>query len=374
MKQKKIRIDFAKHAWRYEFTKNFFEIIEAKQVKKTIWKKCVIYSTVANIMGFQMIEKSTTLSEKFTNYEKMFFQKKTHVFNDHKKNDHVINIRNIDFSYGSLYNLLISKLQILRKNLDDVLSKKWIRHSISSAEASIFFVSKKNGGLRLCVDYWELNKIMRKNQHFFSLITQILNQLNGAKYFIKLGLKNAYHRIRIWKGDEWKTTFQTTYGHFEYQIMSFELANASVTFQTYINKVLSGLIDTICVVYLNDILIYFKNRNSHVKHVKRILNHFKKYDLYVKLNKCEFFKNFVEYLGFIIKNNGISMNLRQIEIIRDWSELKSFKNIQIFLEFVNFYKKFIHWYSHIIMFLTNMLKDMKKNVKKKSFFMNNITK
>ena len=124
--------------------------------------------------------------------------------------------------------------------------------------------------------------------------------------------------------------------------MFFGLANASVTFQTYINKVLFELIDTICVVYLNDILIYFKNRNSHVKHVKQILNHFRKYDLYVKLNKCEFFKDFVEYFDFIIKNDNISMNFHQIEIVRNWPELRSFKNIQIFLKFVNFYKKFIH--------------------------------
>ena len=124
--------------------------------------------------------------------------------------------------------------------------------------------------------------------------------------------------------------------------MSFGLANASATFQAYINKILFGLIDTICVVYLNDILIYSKDKDSHVKHVKQILNHFRKYDLYVKLSKCEFFKNFVEYLDFIIKNDGISMNPRRIKTVRDWPELKSFKDIQIFLKFVNFYKKFIY--------------------------------
>ena len=88
----------------------------------------------------------------------------------------------------------------------------------------------------------------------------------------------------------------------------------------------------------------------------------------IKSNKCEFFQNFVEYFDFIIKNDNISMNFRQIEIIRNWSELKSFKNIQKFLKFVNFYKKFIHEYSHIIMFLTNMLKNMKKMFKKNYFY------
>ena len=186
-------------------------------------------------MSFQIVEKSTVLSKKFIDYEKMFFQKKTCVFNDYKKNDHAIDIENIDFSYESLYNFLIPKLQILKKYLDDVLSKKWIRHSINFAKAPIFFLFKKNGGLRLCIDYQKLNKIMRKNRHFLFLIIQILNQLNGVKYFIELGLWNAYHRIHIQKNDEWKTAFWTTYEHFKYQIMFFELANAFATFQAYID-------------------------------------------------------------------------------------------------------------------------------------------
>ena len=118
-----------------------------------------------------MIEKSTTLSKKFIDYENMFFQKKTYVFNDCKKNDHAIDVENIDFLYKSLYNLLILKLQILRKYLDNVLSKKWIRHSINFAKTLIFFVFKKNDELRLCVNYQKLNKIIKKNQHSFFLIT-----------------------------------------------------------------------------------------------------------------------------------------------------------------------------------------------------------
>ena len=170
--------------------------------------------------------------------------------------------------------------------------------------------------MRLYVNYQKLNKITKKNQHFLFLITKILNQLNGVKYFIKLDLKKAYHQIHIQKNDEQKMTFQMIYEYFEYQILFFELINAFTTFQTYINKILSELID-IRVFYLNNILIYFKNKNSHVKHVKQILNHFQKYDLYVKLNKCEFFKNIIEYFDFIIKNDNISMNFRQIKIIKD---------------------------------------------------------
>ena len=127
----------------------------------------------------------------------------------------------------------------------------------------MLFVPKKDGGLRLCVNYRGLNAITIKNRHPLPLITETLDRLCGSKCFTKLDLKDAYHRIRIKADDEWKTAFRTRYGHFEYQVMPFGLANASTTFQAYINKALRGLIDVICVVYLDDILIYSSDPAHH---------------------------------------------------------------------------------------------------------------
>ncbi len=154
----------------------------------------------------------------------------------------------------------------------------------------MLFVLKKNEKLRLCVDYRDLNKITRKNRHFLSLIIQMLNQLKNCRFFIKIDLTNAYNRIRIKKNDEWKTTFRIRYEHFEYLMMFFDLTNASITFQVYINKAFNELIDDFCVMYLNDILIFFKNKESHVKHIRKMLKRLRANNLFTNLEKCFFFQ------------------------------------------------------------------------------------
>ena len=123
----------------------------------------------------------------------------------------------------------------MRDYIKDSLKKGWIRRSISPAGAPILFVAKKGGGLRLCVDYRGLNAITVKNRHALPLIDETLDRLVGAVVYTKLDMKDAYHRIRIKAGDEWKTAFRTRYGHFEYLVMPFGLANAPATFQGYIS-------------------------------------------------------------------------------------------------------------------------------------------
>ena len=151
-------------------------------------------------------------------------------------------------------------------------SKRWIRRSISPAGATMLFVAKKGGGLRLCVDYRGLNAITVKNRHALPLIDETLDRLVGAVIYTKLDMKDAYHRIRIKAGDECKTDFRTRYGHFEYLVMPFGLANAPATFQGYISQALAGLVDTICVIYLDDILIYSVDTKAHEGHVKQVLD------------------------------------------------------------------------------------------------------
>ena len=177
-------------------------------------------------------------------------------------------------------------------------------------DASILFILKKNDSLHLCINYWDLNKITVKNHHSLSLISETLNRLSWVKQFIKLNLKNAYHHFRIQREDEWKTTFCTCYDHFKYIIMLFDLINASVIFQTYINKILSKLLNDFCVVYLNNILIFFVEKTDHVDHVKQILKRLRKFKLYASLKKCTFFITKVNFLEFIIFTESILMNLQ----------------------------------------------------------------
>ncbi|UPX10501.1 uncharacterized protein EKO05_0001158 [Ascochyta rabiei] len=150
--------------------------------------------------------------------------------------------------------------------------------------------------MRLCVDYWGLNKITIKNRYPIPLVSEIMDRLSKAKVFTKLDLRDAYHRLQIKEGDEWKTAFKTRYGHFEYLVMPFGLANAPATFQSYIHRALGGLLDRICVVYLDDILIYSQNEEDHDKHVEEVLDCLVEWGMFAK----RFIFNYLEIVQPLI--------------------------------------------------------------------------
>ncbi|KAM0709942.1 hypothetical protein Q7P35_003986 [Cladosporium inversicolor] len=171
--------------------------------------------------------------------------------------DHAIDLEpNERPPFRPLYNLSVKELAALREYIEQALKNGWIKRSVSEAGAPILFVLKKDGSLRLCVDYRGLNAITKKNWHPLPLISETLDRLGYATVFSALDLKDAYHRIPIKRGDEWKTAFRTRYSHFEYCVMPFGLTNAPATFQAYINRAMAGLVDICCVVYLDDILVY----------------------------------------------------------------------------------------------------------------------
>jgi len=262
---------------------------------------------------------------------------------------------------------LNTKLMTLKQYLNNVLAKEWIKHFVSSTDASILFILKKNDSLHLCMNYWDLNKIIVKNHHSLSLISETLDRLSKVKQFTKLNLKNIYHCLRIWHEDEWKMMFHTHYNHFKYMIMLFDLINTSVIFQTYINKILTKLLNDFCVIYLNDILIFFVEKTDHVNHVKQILEKLRKFKLYASLKKCEFFIIKVNFLKFVVFTKSVSMNLSRINIIKTWFRSKMYQEIQVFLRFINFYQRFIHHYFQIAESLTELLKNSVKDVKISSF-------
>ncbi len=310
--------------------------------------------------------ETQTLLVELKEYENVFLTESVDKLSLHEDHDHAIEII-AESSYKSLYNLLNTKLTTLRQYLDDVLAKEWIKHFISLTDVSILFIFKKNDSLHLCMNYQDLNKITVKNRHSLSLISETLDRLNRVKQFTKLNLKNVYHCLRIQHEDEWKMTFHIHYNHFEYMIMSFNLINVSIIFQTYINKILTELLNNFYVVYLNDILIFFVKKIDHVDHVKQILKRLRKFKLYASLKKCEFFITKVNFLEFVIFTKSVSMNLSRIDIIKTWFRLKMYWEIQVFLRFVNFYRRFIHHYSQIAESLTELLRDSVKDVKMSLF-------
>src|SRR5690606_1713953 len=228
----------------------------------------------------------------------------------------------------------------------------------SPCAAPILFAKKKDGTLRLCIDYRALNKITVKNRYPLLLIGETLDQLKGAKYFTKLDLCGAYNLIRIAKGDEWKTAFRTRYGLFEYLVMPFGLTNAPATFQTYMNDTLREYLDRFCVVYLDDILIYSKTLSEHKDHVKAVLEKLKQAGLYLKAKKCEFTTQRTEFLGYVITPEGTDMDKSKDMAILEWPEPKTIKQLRGFLGLATYYRRFIKNYSKIAKPLTDCLKNL----------------
>jgi hypothetical protein len=208
-------------------------------------------------------------------------------------------------------------LEVLRKYLAEYMARGWIRRSRSPAGALILFVKKKDGSIRLCVDYCGLNRITIKNCYPLPLISESLERLAQAKFYTKLDVREAYHRIRIREGDEWKTAFCTRYGYFEYIVMPFGLTNAPAQFQAYMNEALVGLVDITCIVYLDNVLIFLETEKEYVSYVREVLQQLREAKLFVKLLKCKWHTQCTEYLGYIVLLEGISIDKDRVKTISE---------------------------------------------------------
>ena len=235
----------------------------------------------------------------------------------------------------------------MKKYIDDSLAAGIIRPSSSPAGAGFFFVDKKDKSLRPCIDYRGLNDITIKNRYPLPLIASAFESLQGAKWFTKLDLRNAYHLVRIREGDEWKTAFNTPSGHYEYLVMPFGLTNAPGVFQALVNDVLRDFLNDFVFVYLDDILIFSPDEQAHIQHVTQVLQRLLQHQLYVKAEKCEFHVHSVSFLGFRVSQGKVAMDQEKVRAVADWQVPTSRKEVQRFLGFANFYRKFIRNFSSI---------------------------
>ena len=319
-------------------------------------------------------ETSTEISFELNTFENVFSNKIAITLSSHDEHDHAINFMSKkSFSFESLYNMSQTKFDVLQKYIRENLTLNRIKHSIVDVDTSILFTSKKDDELKFCVNYKNLNVVIIKNKMSLSLIDETLNRLMKVVYFIKLNFKNAYYRIKIKIKNEWKTIFRTRYELFEYVVMSFELINASTIFQSLMNKILIELINKFCVLFLNDIFIYFHIKKKYWRQVKTILKRLRKFNFFVNLIKCKFMQKSIEFLNYIINNKNISMNMKRINVIKSWSSFENFKKFQIFLKFANFYRKFIVKYAKISRSLFELLKDNKNEKQIDEFIWNEKT-
>ena len=191
----------------------------------------------------------------------------------------------------------------MKKYLEENLAKGFIERSESPAGATVLFVKKKDGSLRLCVDYRGLNRVAVPNRCPLPLISETLDRLYGCSIFTKMDMRGAYNLLRIAEGDEWKTAFRTRYRHHHYRVMPFGLCNAPASFQAFVNDTLREYLDTFLVVYLDDTLVFSKNEKEHEHHVKLVLKKLQDAKLSLKLEKCEFDVTSVQFLGFTIEKS-----------------------------------------------------------------------
>ena len=218
------------------------------------------------------------------------------------------------------------------------------------------FVLKKDGGLRPYIDYRKLNAIIKKNRYPLLRIDTLMNRLLHAKWFTAIDIMDAYNRVRMKEGEEWKTAFRTVYGLYEYLVMPFGLTNAPATFQELINNTLKEYLGDFVVAYLDDILIFSDTYEEHVQHVKKVLKKLQGVDLPVKLSKCEFHKHSVKFLGYLISEHGIQADPDKVKAIKEWPIPTCLKDVQAFVGLANFYRKLLGGFSELAAPLTELSK------------------
>jgi hypothetical protein len=229
------------------------------------------------------------------------------------------------------YRMPPNELAELKIQLQDLVSKGFIRPSSSPWGCPAIFVNKKDQTLRMCVDYRPLNEVTIKNKYPLPRIDILFDQLTGARVFSKIDLRSGYHQIRIRPEDIPKTAFTTRYGLFEYLVMSFGLTNAPAHFTYLMNSVFMSELDKFVVVFIDDILIYLKNEEEHAQHLRVILTRLREHQLYAKFSKCAFWLEEIQFLGHVLSAKRIAVDPSKVKDILEWKPPTTVHQVRSFL-------------------------------------------
>jgi hypothetical protein len=258
------------------------------------------------------------------------------------------------------YRMSSVELIELKKQLEELVKSGFIQPSKSPFGAPILFVKKKDGTMRMCVDYRALNNITIKNKYPLPHVDELFDRLQGSKYFSKIDLRSGYHQIRIDPSDVSKTAFRTRYGHYEFLVLPFGLTNAPATFMHLMHQTFRDQLDNFVIVFLDDILIFSKSLEEHKDHVSKVLEILRREKLYAKVSKCELFKTEVEFLGHYVGRNGLRMMEDKVKAVIDWPIPTKPTEVRSFLGTIGYYRKFIKNFSSIAAPLTDLTKDTVK--------------
>jgi len=292
---------------------------------------------------------TTPLPTYVAEFQSVFAKEDFDILPEHRKWDHAIElIPGAEPKSLKVYPLSPLEQTELDVFLEENLCTRRIRPSKFPIAAPVFFIKKKDGSLWLVQDYHALNAVTVKNRYPLPLISELISQLHGAKYFTKLDVRWGFNNVRIKPEDEWKTAFRTNRGLFEPLVMFFGMTNSPATFQTMINNIFQTLIaEGIVVVYLDDILIFTETEEEHEQAVRRVLEVLVEHKLFLCPEKCEFHQKWIEYLGLVISENKVEMDPIKVAGVRDWPTPENRTDMQAFIGFVNFYRRFIRDFSTI---------------------------
>ncbi|GJY36065.1 putative reverse transcriptase domain-containing protein [Tanacetum coccineum] len=247
-------------------------------------------------------------------------------------------------------------------NFKKLTDRGFIRPSTSPWGAPVLFVKKKDGSFRMCIDYRELNKLTIKNRYPLPRIDDLFDQLQGSSVYSKIDLRSGYHQLRVREEDIPKTAFRTRYGHYEFQVMPFGLTNAPAVFMDLMNRVCKPYLDKFVIVFIDDILIYSRNKEEHASHLRIILELLRKEKLYAKFSKCDFWIHIVQFLGHLIDNQGLHVDPAKIEAVKNWTSPATPTEVRQFLGLAGYYRRFIEGFSKIAKPLTKLTQKNKSYI------------
>jgi hypothetical protein len=248
------------------------------------------------------------------------------------------------------------KTEFISQEIDKLLRMGKIRESYSPWSSPVTLAGKKSGKYRFCIDYRKLNAITKPDAYPLPRIDELLEKYETSKWFTSLDLAAGYHQIEMEELDKEKTAFICSKGLYEYNVMPFGLRNAPGTFQRVMDKILKDYIDKFVVVYIDDIMIYSEDFESHITQLTKVLRRLRDNNLIVKLKKCRFAEENIEFLGHIIGKDGIKPDPNKINKITQLKPPVNVKGVRSVLGLCSYYRKFIKDFSKIAKPLTNLIK------------------
>ncbi|CAA0807050.1 Uncharacterized mitochondrial protein AtMg00860, partial [Striga hermonthica] len=278
--------------------------------------------------------------------------------------------RQVEFSFDLIpgagpvskapYRMAPKELQELKAQIQELLRLDFIRPSVSPWGAPVLFVKKKDGSMRMCIDYRDLNRLTIKNKHPLPRIDDLFDWLRRACVFSKINLRSGYHQLKIKESDIAKTAFRTRYGHYEFVVMPFGLSNAPVVFMDLMNRIFHPYLDQFVIVFIDDILIYSKSQKEHEEHLRVVLETLRREKLFAKFSKCEFWLQRVAFLGHVITLAGIEVDRSKVSAVQNWSTPRSPSEVRSFLGLADYYRRFIEGFSKIALLLSQLTRKSVK--------------